>query len=398
MDILLFGGAFDPVHNAHINNLRVALRYKKFDKVIIMPTGTPGHKSSCKAPFAIRKKLTEVAFSKVCDNFEVSTFEGESFERSFSYITIAHLKELYPDAQIYFLIGADSALTMKTWRNWEYLAQNVAFLVLAREIGQDAQLAQAVNEIKAISPLTAILQAEPMPMSSTQVRARIAAGQDVSRYLDSDVAQIIRENGLYSSDFYIKNIGTAKMLIPMLLKNKRANHTMNVADLSRQFAEKYGTDPDMAYLAGLLHDIQKEVSPEVLLHRAMQAGNPDVIKDKPMPVLHGFAAADFMAKELGIDNEDLLWAVKSHTCGRPGMSQLEKIVYLADMLSAERKYPEKEYLLSLAWQDLDVCMERALAASLKWVGERGGVLDSDTQDAYNYFVEYNRENGKKIPD
>ena len=61
-----------------------------------------------------------------------------------------------------------------------------------------------------------------------------------------------------------------------------------------------------------------------------------------MPVLHGFAAADFARREMEIEDEEILMAIKSHTCGRQNMTDLEKVVYLADMLSEERNYPEKE--------------------------------------------------------
>lgn len=395
MDILLFGGAFDPVHNAHINNLKAALKYKAFDKVIIMPTGTPGHKTGCRAPFAVRKLLAEKAFLRVCPQAEVSPFEGDSLQRSFSYITVEHLLEEYPGAKIYFLIGADSAISMHTWRNWEFLAKNAAFLVLTREEGQDERLEEAVKKIKALSPDTAVLPARPMPLSSTQIREIIARGGDFRPYVDGDVGDIIRENHLYSRDFYRRNIGTAQLLIPLLLKEKRAVHTKNVARLARQFAEKYGENPQKAYLAGLLHDIQKEVPPRLMLERAMAAGDAEVIKNKPIPVIHGFAAADYARREMGIEDEDLLNSLKSHTCGRPNMSTLEKIVYLRDMLSRERDYPEKEGLLALAWQDLDICMEQALSDSLKWVSQKGGTLDRDTRRAYEYYARENRKKGER---
>ena len=88
MDILFFGGSFDPVHKGHENKLRTALGYKKFDKIIIMPIGSPGHKSSCKAPFAVRKYLVQQAFSDIAVDMEVADFAGNSFVKSYRYITV----------------------------------------------------------------------------------------------------------------------------------------------------------------------------------------------------------------------------------------------------------------------------------------------------------------------
>ena len=389
MDILLFGGSFDPVHNGHENILRTALEYKKFDKIIIMPIGSPGHKASCKAPFAVRKHLVELAFGDIGVEMEVSDFEGNSFEKSYSYITADHLKSLYPDGKIYFVIGADSAINMHKWARWEYLAQNVTFLVFDREPEENPLLAQAVENIRAYSPDTTIIKNQVVPVSSTQVRAMAARGQDISGLVDCKVAPVIEKYHLYSADFYKKNIGTAQLLIPLLLREKRAQHTFNVAKLAVAFAEKHGVDVEKARLAALLHDIMKQAPDHIMLHRAQQSDIIEKINSKPIPVLHGFAAADYARREMDIEDDEIIKAIKSHTCGRAGMTDLEKVIYLADMLSEERNYPEKEPLLALAWENLDIAMEQALKDSINWLKEKGGAIDADSYDALQYFIALN---------
>lgn len=389
MDILLFGGSFDPVHNGHYSILETALEYKEFDKIIIMPVGTPGHKAGCKVPFAIRKLMAETAFSKLGVDMEVSSFEGESTERSYSYITVDYLKSLYPGASIYFVIGADSAVNMKTWKKWEYLAQNVTFLVFARDYDDRSLINRAVEEIKVYSPKTTVLKSRVVPVSSTQLRDMIAAEEDFSRWVDGDVAKIIKANHLYAADYYERNLGTARLLVPLMLREKRAQHAFNVEKLAARLAEKYGVDVKKARLAALLHDIMKQADESIMLHRAMQSDIIKRIKGKPVPVLHGFAAADYACREMQIDDSETLMAIKSHTCGRPGMSDLEKVIYLADMLSEERSYPEKENLLKLAWTDLDIAMEQALTDSINWLKEKNGVIDSDSYAAPEYFTRLN---------
>ncbi|MBR5521686.1 MAG: nicotinate (nicotinamide) nucleotide adenylyltransferase [Oscillospiraceae bacterium] len=393
MDILLFGGSFDPVHNGHYSILETALEYKKFDKIIIMPVGTPGHKDGCKVPFAIRKLMAETAFSKLGVDIEVSSFEGESTEKSYSYITVDHLKSLYPDGNIHFVIGADSAINMHRWVRWEYLAQNVTFLVFARDFDDWDEINQAVENIRKYSPDTTVLKSRVVPVSSTQLRETIAAGGDVSQWIDSDVEKIIKDNNLYVADYYARNLGTARLLVPLMLREKRARHTFNVEKLAARLAEKYGVDVNKARLCALLHDIMKQADEGIMLHRAIQSDIIDRIKDKPVPVLHGFAAADYAAKEMHIDDSDTLMAIKSHTCGRAGMSDLEKVIYLADMLSEERSYPEKENLLQLAWTDLDIAMEQALTDSINWLKEKNGVIDADSYAALEYFTALNHHGG-----
>lgn len=393
MDILLFGGSFDPVHRGHYSILETAIEYKNFDKTVIMPVGTPGHKVLCKAPFAVRKHMAEIAFSKLGVDMEVSDFEGNSKEKSYSYITVDHLKNKYPGANIYFVIGADSAVNMHTWVNWQYLAQNVTFLVFARDYDDGYQLQQAVEKIRRYSPGTAILCSPVVPVSSTQLRTMIAEGEDFSQWVDEDVAEIIRKNSLYASDCYERNLGTARMLVPLMLREKRAQHTFNVEKLAVAFAEKYGVDVKKASLCALLHDIMKQADDDIMLHRAMQSDIIEKIKGKPLPVLHGFAAADYAHREMGIEDEEILMAIKSHTCGRRGMSNLEKVIYLADMLSEERNYPEKEPLLALAWENLDIAMEQALRDSINWLGEKDGQIDRDSYEALAYFENLNNHGG-----
>ena len=389
MDILLFGGSFDPVHNGHENILRTALEYKKFDKIIIMPIGSPGHKPSCKAPFAVRKHLVELAFGDMGVEMEVSDFEGNSRQKSYSYITVDHLKNLYPGSRIYFIIGADSAINMHKWMNWQYLAQNVIFLVFDREEEANPRLLQAVENIQQYSPDTVIIKSKVFPVSSTQIRNLAGEGQDITGLVDVKVQPIIEEYHLYSNDFYEKNINTARLLIPLMLREKRAQHTHNVAKLAVELARMYGLDTQKAELAALLHDIMKQQPDDIMLHRARQSDIIEKIDRKPMPVLHGFAAADYARREMGIEDEEILMAIKSHTCGRKNMTDIEKVIYLADMLSEERNFPEKEPLLALARQNLDIAMEQALKDSINWLNERGGEIDRDSYEALEYFTALN---------
>lgn len=389
MDILLFGGSFDPVHNGHENILRTALEYKKFDKIIIMPIGSPGHKPSCKAPFAVRKHLVELAFGDMGVEMEVSDFEGNSRQKSYSYITVDHLKNLYPGSKIYFIIGADSAINMHKWMNWQYLAQNVIFLVFDREEEANPRLLQAVENIQQYSPDTVIIKSKVFPVSSTQIRNLAGEGQDITGLVDVKVQPLIEKYHLYSNDFYEKNINTARLLIPLMLREKRAQHTYNVAKLAVELARMYGVDTQKAELAALLHDIMKQQPDDIMLHRARQSDIIEKIDSKPMPVLHGFAAADYARREMGIEDEEILMAIKSHTCGRKNMTDIEKVIYLADMLSEERNFPEKEPLLALARQNLDIAMQQALKDSINWLKERGGEIDRDSYEALEYFTALN---------
>jgi nicotinate-nucleotide adenylyltransferase len=392
MKILLFGGAFDPPHAGHVKMLTAAVKSENFDMIIVMPTGEPGHKSSCKAPFHIRSHFARETFSPIDENIVISDYEYRKQGKSYSFETVDHLKDKYPGASVYFLIGGDSAITLNEWKNRQHLAENATFLIYPRKECIDEKLLKAVDKIKKISEHSMILSGVPVEISSTEIRNMAEKNLDISAFTRESVAKEIKEYSVYSNDEYQKNVGCAKFLISILLNEKRSVHTYNVARLAKELAEIHGVDSRKAYLAGLLHDIMKQTDEANIkrLYRRGQTEQPP--RKRPLPVLHGFARAQYVKKEMGITDSDLLWALRSHTCGRRGMSDLEKVVYLADMLSYEREYPEKDKLLNFAKKNLNTAMEAALSDSIDWVRQKGGTLDRDSVSALEYFKKINRGN------
>ncbi|MEG1783061.1 MAG: bis(5'-nucleosyl)-tetraphosphatase (symmetrical) YqeK, partial [Oscillospiraceae bacterium] len=229
------------------------------------------------------------------------------------------------------------------------------------------------------------VKAHITPVSSTFLRGEIGKNCDVGEFLNPEVWQYIQKYHIYSADYYERNIGTARALVPLLLKEKRASHTFNVEKLAVELAHRYSLCEKKARLCALLHDIMKEADEDILLHRAYQSDIINKIPEKPLPLLHGFAAADYAMKELGITDGETLWALRSHTCARVGMCDMEKVIYLADMLCEERDFAQKDYLLSCTFKNLDFAMKEALKASISWISSKGGRVDRDSVDALEYF-------------
>ena len=149
-------------------------------------------------------------------------------------------------------------------------------------------------------------------------------------------------------------------------------------------AKKFGgTDVETARFAGLVHDICKE-EPEDVQYTLMMQSSMDVCMEerKAFKVWHGIAGAELLRTKFGVTDEDVLHAVRFHTVGRAGMSNLEKIVYLADTIEPNRKpYPGLEALRKLCMTDLDEAMHMALLMSLDHVREQGKPLHPDTMAA-----------------
>jgi len=179
------------------------------------------------------------------------------------------------------------------------------------------------------------------------------------------------------------NLEQAEELAHSRLSKKRFAHTRNVRDMAVSLARRYGADEDRAALAALLHDAAKEIPKKEM--RALMGRWPQYAGDalqRPEPVWHGVCAAILARTQWGVEDEQVLDAIACHTAGRPGMTQLDKILYLADMTSAERDWPGVEQLRELEMQDLDQAMLAALEQSARFVSGQKKPLDPLSQAAY----------------
>ena len=174
----------------------------------------------------------------------------------------------------------------------------------------------------------------------------------------------------------------ARRLAKKRLSAKRYQHTLNVRRMAVKMAKRWGADPEKAALAALLHDTAKELPREEMLQilndNAIMAENA---QNRPSPVWHGICAAILAQTQWGVEDEEVLSAIRCHTTGKPGMSLLDEIVFLADMTSAERDYPEVDYLRKLEKKDIHQAMREALEMNLHWLEESGKPVDEETRAA-----------------
>lgn len=176
----------------------------------------------------------------------------------------------------------------------------------------------------------------------------------------------------------------AKELVRRRLSDKRYEHTLNVKKMAVKLAKRYGVDENKAALAALLHDSAKEISKDEM--RAIMRAHPEYAEggeERPTPVWHGICAAILARTEWGVTDEAILSAIACHTAGKPGMSKLDKIVYLADMSSKERDWPGVNKLRKLELKDLDAAMLMALKQTNRFVLSQSKPLDPMSKAAYD---------------
>ena len=176
-------------------------------------------------------------------------------------------------------------------------------------------------------------------------------------------------------------------LIRSKLNADRFNHSLNVADSAKELALSYGADVDKAYTAGLLHDVMKNASEEEQLGVLSEAGIELMpVERENKKLWHAIAGAAYVKFVMGIDDRDILRAVRYHTTGRSGMSLLERIVYLADYISADRNYNGVEDMRRLCKSDSDEAIRYALTFGIPDLVSKGRVIHPDSIDLYNEVI------------
>lgn len=176
------------------------------------------------------------------------------------------------------------------------------------------------------------------------------------------------------------------------LSQKRYTHSLNVAEECRKLAVKYGEEKDRAYLAGLLHDICKELPDAEQKRLAVESGFSVCREELETKSLwHAVAGAYFIKTNFGIEDIDVLNAVRFHTVGRAGMTRLEEIVYLGDLISADRDYKDVDKMRKISYSNLNEAMLEAFSFSMKSVVKKGGLVPICTAEGYNFYTRLHRE-------
>jgi len=172
------------------------------------------------------------------------------------------------------------------------------------------------------------------------------------------------------------------------LKKNRYRHTLGVAHTSACLAMRYGAEIDEAYLAGLLHDIAKHLDGDSMLKQAKKNKLDLNAFEKENPfILHGPVGACIAKNEYGIKNDDILNAITNHTTGRPGMSLLEKIVFIADYIEQGRDVAENlSAVRALAFKDIDECLLKILVDTISYLNSNDMPIDDRTRVTADYYM------------
>lgn len=178
-----------------------------------------------------------------------------------------------------------------------------------------------------------------------------------------------------------------KAVIKQKLDEYRYHHSLCVADSARALAKKYGADAEKAYTAGLLHDVTKNASKEEHASLCKKYNLELTPLEATSPKLwHAMTGALFVEYELGVSDEEIITAVRYHTTGRANMSLLEKVIFTADFISADRSYSGVEEMRVFAQNSLEQAMLEGLKFTIKELMDANRAIHPDTLSAYNDIV------------
>ena len=384
MRIGIFGGTFNPPHKGHKRMALEMMKAAYLNKMLIIPTFTPPHKNATDlASGKDRVKMCELLFSEDC--FTVSDIEMKREGKSYTVDTLTELKKIYPDDELFLIIGSDMLLSFDRWYRYEDILSMATLCVATRENEISTETLSDYAETKlGLSEGAYILsEMSPMVCSSTEVRNMVKKGSDLSAVLTESVAEHIRNYDLYSEVY-----PEYKALLRELLDDYRYIHSLGVAESARELAALYGYDEDKAYKAGLLHDVMKNATKDYQLQIMEKGGIILSQAEKNNPKLwHAMAGECYLRDEMGITDEELLGAVRYHTTGKAGMNLLEKIVYIADYISKERNYPDVDVMRRLSKEvSLEEASLYALRFSIRKFESIGGIIHTDSIDYYNELI------------
>jgi len=152
------------------------------------------------------------------------------------------------------------------------------------------------------------------------------------------------------------------------MEPKRFAHCRSTGMLARRLCSRFGQDPDKGFIAGVFHDAARDASLPELIALAERDGLPISVEDRRHPlVLHGRAAAVMLAERTGYGDQDVLWAIRDHVTGRPGMGSLSRIVLVSDYLEPTRDFLDGAARKRILALDLDAMVREVMTGKIAYV-------------------------------
>ena len=339
----IYGGTFNPPHLGHRAAALFFAASLQLGQVLIVPAKEAPLRAAPLVSGDDRFELCRLTFP-----FPVSDMELRRPGVSYTVDTLRALRAEHPGAKFFLLVGEDQRDKFRRWKDWEEILRLAELCVLPRAgEGRDGFA--------------------PVEISSTQLRLKLLLGEDCSAWLAPEALAYIHEKRLYQP-----------------LTPERLYHSRCVAQAAEALALRYGADSAKARLAGLLHDCAKSMPFEALEALCERYGKPLTAHELAAPqVCHAFAGEAYLALECGVTDPEVLSAMRWHTTGHAGMTLLEECVFVGDLVSADRDYPDVARVRALAARDLRAASKYILEYMISARKKAGKIVHPASLAWYN---------------
>jgi nicotinate-nucleotide adenylyltransferase len=400
----IMGGTFNPVHCAHLAMAAAAREQFGLDEILFMPSKNPPHKEKSEiVSDEHRKRMVQFAIDGI-EFFSFSDLELKRDGTTYTCETLQILKEEHPDWELYFILGGDSLSSFNHWYKPEKILRYCTILAAPREdlnFSETEKLCKKMSEkyIGKFFPL----HLKQMRISSHQIRKKIKRGESLTGICPDKVCRYMELHGLYNRSIYsypsgmIEKNGISNDVCHSLsatLRPKRYRHTIGVAHISFALACCHSNpSSDIAFkaeLAGMLHDCAKYLSGAEMIAACDENGiELSEVERENDALIHGKLGAWLAKERYGIEDEEILSAIRYHTTGRPDMCLLEKIIYIADYIEPLRNMNCAPFSLAeirqMCFHNLDEGLFMILSNTVDYLSDGKSKMDEMTLETYLYY-------------
>ena len=366
MKIGIFGGTFNPIHNGHLNMIIDIKERLNLDVIYFVPSFKTPDKEFQIEKISAKHRYEMVSKVIKSQNFswlKVSNFEYKSKSISYTFKTIKHFKEKYPNDKLFWIMGEDRYKKFNTWKKYNYIKENASIVIYRRS----ENINKVIKKDKSVIYLSYLF----IDISSSYILMNF-------RW------DLIPQK---AKDYILNNKLYLKTIVFNSLKFKRYEHSVAVASHAKRLAKEYKyKDIEKAWFTGLIHDLFKLHSDKMLLEYKAKRGKEFTDEKIPLPALHGFIVALWVRDQYGWKDKEIFSALASHTLAKKDAKKLDKIIYVADKISSDRKGDKIGKLRKLAYLNLDLTYKKMIKESVKKLKNKNIKPHKDTIDAYKQYV------------
>ena len=397
MKIGIFGGTFNPPHLGHLAAAEAAIGALGLDKLLIIPDAIPPHKElpeGTPAPehrLAMAEKLADALL--LPQVVQLSEMELKREGKSYTADTLAALREEYPEAELWLLMGTDMFLTLHRWREPEKILKLAGVCAFGRtEQDGEAVFAPQREYLQKTYPgarLTTITLPGLVDISSTRLRELLARGEG-GDYLIPAVYGYILRNQLYGTRADLKHLDIPELRACSysMVMQKRVRHIRGTEEEAVRLAKRWGADETHARRAGILHDCTKYLELEEQLALCERYGvELDELERRAVKLLHSKTGA-CIARHVFGEPDEVYNAIFWHTTAKENMTTLEKILYVADYMEPNRTFEGVERLRELAYSDLDKALLLGVETTIQEMKDRSLPVHQSTLRAQAWLREH----------